>query len=49
MFAFIVDHKLSVIKGGIRPYAGYLEQGSRFQDHILAKTYYFYTIFLVFY
>jgi hypothetical protein len=35
-------------KGGIRPYAGYLEQGSRFQDHNLAKTHYFYAVFWFF-
>jgi hypothetical protein len=30
VFAIIVDHKLNVVKGGIRSYARYLEQGSRF-------------------
>jgi hypothetical protein len=41
VFGFIADHKLSVVKGGIRPYVGYLEQGSRFWNHNLAKTHYY--------
>jgi hypothetical protein len=45
MFAFIVDHKLGVVKVVLGLMRGILEQVSRISDHNLAKTHYFNAVF----